>query len=179
MNVLLNLSDSVVCSVTYSHLTAVWRFRGAQQAQRLLIHSKVLLLCIKALSVYLNIHIFVDIFKVFSQCIFWAYVAFRCSWVVLMRSRDLLHKQFSCPEGFVLSGRMEQEGSVDQGHIFHRSAWVWAPSLGRSVPGEGLPWSIVELWHTKTSACWWFCFFVWLLSWIIHQRQTIYSLAQG
>lgn len=69
---------------------------------------------------------------------FRACISLRCSSVVLMKSRDLFHKHASRPGGSVLGSRPERAGSVDQGHVFHRSAQDQAPSLGRCVPRGGL-----------------------------------------
>lgn len=64
------------------------------------------------------------------------------SWVA-----DVSHKQLSCPEGFGLNGRIEHEGSVDPGRIFHRLAQDRAPSLVESCARRG-----PALEHSEASA---------------------------
>lgn len=153
---------------TISHLTAVWTYRGAQHAQRLLSSSKILYFCFvvhqSPFSIFTysyNCWCIKSVFFIFCVFLhFGAYVPFRCIWPVLMKSRDLLHKHLSSPEGFVLNGRREHEGSVDPGCIFHRSAQDRAQAWGRCVPRGTMPWSILELQHIKSSACWCFCLFV-------------------
>lgn len=118
--------------------------------------------------------------SIFWMC-FGAHVAFRCGGVVLMKSRDPFHKQFFFPQGFVLNSRREHEGLVDQGQLLHRSPQDWVPCLGEDLCWErGLPWSLLELWHTKTSVC--LCLFVSVSLVELYIRGRPYSpgsLAQG